>query len=85
MPLPPALNIAEFAEYKEVINRLYLIDDDFRALCDDFSMSKTHLEKFNAHSLEDKQRKIEYQQLTLELEKEILDYVNKLTYGPDRH
>jgi len=79
MPIPPALDIDEFAEYKEVINRLYLIDDDFRALCDDYSMSKMHIEKFNAKSLEDKQRKIEYQQLSLELEKEILDYVNKLT------
>jgi len=79
MPIPPALDIDEFAEYKEVINRLYLIDDDFRALCDDYSMSKTHIEKFNVKSLEDKQRKIEYQQLSLELEKEILDYVNKLT------
>ena len=79
MPIPPALDIDEFAEYKEVINRLYLIDDDFRALCDDYSMSKTHIEKFDVKSLEDKQRKIEYQQLSLELEKEILDYVNKLT------
>lgn len=79
MPIPPALDIDEFAEYKEVINRLYLIDDDFRALCDDYSMSKTHIEKLNVKSLEDKQRKIEYQQLSLELEKEILDYVNKLT------
>ena len=79
MPIPPALDIDEFAEYREVINRLYLIDDDFRALCDDYSMSKMHIETFNAKSLEDKQRKIEYQQLSLELEKEILDYVNKLT------
>jgi len=79
MPFPPALDIEEFAEYKEVINRLYLIDEDFRALCDDYNMSKTHIEKFNVKSLEDKQRKIEYQQLSLELEKEILDYVNKLT------
>ena len=79
MPFPPALDTEEFAEYKEVINRLYSIDDDFRALCDDYSMSKTQIEKLNVKSLEDKQRKIEYQQLTLELEKEILDYVNKLT------
>ena len=79
MPIPPALDIDEFAEYKEVISRLYVIDDDFRALCDDYSMSKTHIEKFDVKSLEDKQRKIEYQQLSLELEKEILDYVNKLT------
>jgi len=79
MPIPPALDIDQFAEYKEVINRLYQIDDDFRALCDDYSMSKMHIEKFNAKSLEDKQRKIEYQQLALDLEKEILDYVNRLT------
>ena len=79
MPIPPALDIDQFADYKEVINRLYQIDDDFRALCDDYSMSKMHIEKFSAKSLEDKQRKIEYQQLTLDLEKEILDYVNKLT------
>ena len=79
MPIPPALDIDEFAEYKEAISRLYLIDDDFRALCDDYSMSKTQVEKLNVKSLEDKQRKIEYQQLSLELEKEILDYVNKLT------
>ena len=79
MPFPPALDTEEFAEYKEVINRLYSIDDDFRALCDDYSMSKAQIGKFDVKSLEDKQRKIEYQQLTLELEKEILDYVNKLT------
>ncbi len=79
MHTPPALDIDEFAEYKEVINKLYLIDEDFRALCDDYSMSKTQIEKLSVKSLEDKQRKIEYQQLSLELEKEILDYVNKLT------
>jgi len=79
MPIPPALNIDEFADYKEVIVGLYMIDDDFRALCDDYSMSKMQIEKISAKSFEDKQRKIEYQQLSLELEKEILDYVNKLT------
>ena len=79
MPLPPSLDTDQFADYKEAITRLYFIDDDFRALCDDYSITKMHIETTNAKSLEDKQRKIEYQHLSLELEKEILDYVNKLT------
>ena len=75
--IPHALNISQFAEYIETIKTLYEVDDDFKALCDDYTKSKTSFEEFRDKSLETKQMKLEYKRLFRELEKEILDYVAK--------
>lgn len=75
MPIPRELNAAQFSEHLEAIRILYVADDDFRSLCDDYSTVKTDIEKFKGNSVKDLQRELEYKHLSIELEKEILYYV----------
>ena len=77
--IPNALNTSRFAEYIDAIKMLYKIDDEFKSLCDDYVTSKTRLEKEKEKSIAEKQRTLEYIRLTQDLEKEILDYVSKLS------
>ena len=77
MPVLSFLNIEPFAEHKDVIERLYLADDEFKALCDDYYTCKVNAEKLKNTVSEDKQRELEYRHLLLDLEKEILDYLQK--------
>lgn len=76
--IPSALNIATFAEYIETIKMLYRVDEDFRILCDDYATSKMNTEKFKGLAFNDRVSELDYQQLSLDLEKEIIDYVNGL-------
>lgn len=78
MQIPKALHTEKFAEYLEAIKELYKVDEDFKALCDDYNTSKMNIEKFKDRSLEDKRRELEYKDLTQDLEKEILEYITKL-------
>ena len=74
MPIPLELNTAEFAEHMDTIRVLYLADDDFKSLCDDYSTVKSSIEKFK-YSAHEKKREMEYKHLSEELEKEILKYI----------
>ena len=76
--IPPALNIPQFADYLETIKMLYRMDDDFKTLCDDYNTSRMNMEKFKELAMEENESAFEYKQLSRDLEKEILDYVNKL-------
>ena len=78
MAVPHFINIEQFSEYKETIELLYSIDDDFKTLCDDYYMSKMYTEKFKNRLLRDMENELEYKRLTQELEKEILEYILKL-------
>ena len=75
MPIPRELNTAQFAEHMDDIRILYLADEDFKSLCDDYCTVKISLEKFIGTSSNDLQRKLEYKNLSVELENEILHYV----------
>jgi len=77
--IPPGLNIAQFAEYIETIKMLYRVDDDFKTLCDDYVTSKMKMEKSTGKPLEERRNELEYEQLSRDLEKEILDYVSKVS------
>ena len=79
MSIPPALNISAFNEYIDTIKMLYKVDADFKALCDDYIMSKKNVEIFKDKSLEDLELELEYKRLSRHLEKEILEYVSKRT------
>jgi len=70
MPFPEALNVLQFAQYIKAIQKLYATDEDFRSLCDDYITSKTNMENLVGISFE-------YQQLAIELEKEILVYLQR--------
>ena len=72
-----ALNIIPFAEHLATIEKLYMTDENFKTLWDDYYTSKINLEKFRGKSLEDMRSELEYQQLTTELENEIFNYLNK--------
>jgi hypothetical protein len=78
MSIPESLRNTElFSKYQGSINALYETDEDFRTLCDDYVASKTNMEKYNGRLKEDVQRKLEYENLTIELEKEIFRYIKK--------
>ena len=75
MPIPRELNTAQFAEHLGDIRILYLADEDFKSLCDDYCTVKISIEKFKGSSSKDLQRESEYKHLSVELENEILYYV----------
>ena len=75
MAIPRELNVAQFAEHLDAIRILYVADDDFKSLCDDYCTVKTSIEKFKGSSARDLQRELEYKHLSVELEREILYYV----------
>ncbi len=77
--IPPALNIPEFTEHLDTIRMLYRVDDDFKSLCDDYVTSKMNTVKFKGLATEDMEAEAEYLQLSRDLEREILDYVNKIS------
>lgn len=74
MPIPRELNTAQLAEHMDAIRTLYLTDDDFKSLCDDYCTVTTDIEKFKSNP-RDLPRELEYKHLSVELEKEILYYV----------
>jgi len=78
MPIPLELNGKPFIEYTETIKMLYEVDEDFRSLCDDYHTSIDNTEKHRKESIKDMRSEWEYQQLTMELQNEILDFLKKL-------
>jgi hypothetical protein len=79
MQIPEAFTIEPFAEYTETIKMLYLADDDFKSLCDDYIISKLNMEKYRGQSRENVRSVMEYQQLARDLENEILEYLKKIS------
>lgn len=77
MTIPKALNNEKFSKYMESIIVLYLADDEFKSICDDYSISKKNFEKYKEKVAEDKQCKADYEALSLELEEEILRFITK--------
>ncbi|MBS7234002.1 hypothetical protein KHA90_23630 [Flavobacterium psychroterrae] len=75
MVIPEALNTEKFAEHKDSIRILYLADDDFRIMCNDYCTSKIYIEKCKEKIQENAEYKVEYEHLFTELEKEILRYI----------
>jgi hypothetical protein len=75
MVIPDALNVGKFAAYQESIRILYIVDDDFRIMCNDYCISKIYIEKCQEKILENAKSKEEYENLFRELEKEILNYI----------
>jgi hypothetical protein len=77
--MPALLNLilAHFPDYAEKIRILYLADDEFKSLCEDFLTSKMALEKSTGKISNDQQLESEYRQLMVELEKEIINYIKK--------
>jgi len=79
MAVPNALNIASFADYMETIKSLYEVDDDFKTLCDDFVTCKVKIDVYKNKSFENFRSELEFQQMSFELEKEIIEYVKRIS------
>jgi hypothetical protein len=77
MDIPSALNNEKFAKDMESLIVLYLADDEFKAICDDYCISKTNLEKYRQKLEEDAQCKFDYETVSKELEEEILRFIRE--------
>jgi hypothetical protein len=75
MLIPQELNTTQLTEHMDAISTLYLADDEFKSLCDDYCTVKISIEKFKEMSSRNLQRELEYKHLSEELENEILYYV----------
>jgi len=75
MSLPSELYTSKFADFMESIKILYLTDDIFKTICDDYCGSKTKTEKFKKKFENNFNQKLKYENLSRELEEEILIYL----------
>jgi hypothetical protein len=79
MAIPKELYTKKFAEYSTSIKILYLIDDTFKMICDEYCESVQKSEKFKNKIEKNFQNVLEFKNLSNELEEEILFYlINKL-------
>jgi hypothetical protein len=83
MSVPKALYIEKFEKFMASIIVLYLADDEFKAICDDYCISKMNIEKYMKKSEEDTQCKSDYESLSLELEEDILRFLEDLNNEGD--
>ncbi|SDY81915.1 hypothetical protein SAMN05444397_102334 [Flavobacterium aquidurense] len=77
MAIPEKLYSEKLFNYQESIKVLYLVDDNFKTICDDYCCSKINVEKYRKKIEEDFHLKVEYENLTKELEEEIVQYIAK--------
>jgi hypothetical protein len=77
MPIPQELYNAKFAEFMESIKILYLVDDKFKTMCDDYCQSKIKTEKLKKKFEKSFNQKLKCENLSNELEEEILFYLLK--------
>lgn len=79
MSIPEKLYSEKLSNYQESIEVLYLVNDDFKSMCDDYCCSKLNVEKYRKKILEHFHLKAEYENLTKELEDEIVLFIQKNT------
>jgi hypothetical protein len=77
MSIPEKLYSKKLSNYQETIKVLYLVDDNFKTMCDDYCCSKLNVEKYKQKIQENFYLKVEYENLTKELEDEIVQYIIK--------
>ena len=77
MSIPEKLYSEKLSNYQESIKVLYLVDDDFKSMCDDYCCSKINVEKYRKKIQDNFHLKVEYENLTKELEAEIVQYIIK--------
>lgn len=77
MSIPEKLYSEKLYSYQESIKVLYLVDDDFKNMCDDYCCSKLNIAKHKQMMQENFHLKVEYENLTKELEEEIVRYITK--------
>ncbi|OXA75136.1 hypothetical protein SAMN05444397_101948 [Flavobacterium aquidurense] len=75
MSVPLALQTEKFANCQEILKIYYLVDQNFKNICDDYCTSKERVEIFKTKIEEDFRSRLEYENLSKELEEEILIYI----------
>ncbi|TDP03223.1 hypothetical protein [Flavobacterium sp. 245] len=75
MSVPKELYNLKFSEYLESLKILYLLDDNFKTICDDYCASTLKTEKYKKKFEKYFQYKLEAENLAKELEEEILIYL----------
>lgn len=75
MSVPEELYNARFKEYFESLKILYLVDDNFKSICDHYCSCRLKTEE-NMKKIEKHfKNKLEFENLSKELEEEILIYL----------
>ena len=77
MSIPKKLYSEKLFVFEQSIKVLYLVDEDFKNMCDDYCCSKGNIEKYSHLIKTDFQMKVEYENLAKELEEEIILYIKK--------
>lgn len=77
MSLPAIFNNAIFSKHLKSIEIMYETDEDFKALCDKYDTTKYNIEKYKGNTLKNLKVEMEYEELMMELKREILDYLEK--------
>lgn len=72
MSFPKELCNLKFAEYRESITILYLVDDRFKKICDEYSFVKEEVKKIIKRIKNDSQEMLKNLDLSREPEKKIL-------------
>lgn len=75
MAVPKELYNAKFVDYIESLKILYLVDDKFKMICDDYCTTRLKADKFKKKFEKHFQHKLECDNLSKELEDEILIYL----------
>ena len=75
MNIPTALETDKFKHYLEIISELYKVDDDFKTMCDDYCLNRLNIEKLKRKCLQTRMHKMECEELSIELEDEIFEYI----------
>lgn len=75
MSLPDELYNVKFADYLESIKAMYLSDDKFKTICDDYCNSKVSEEIYKKKFEKYFRHRLESENLSKELEEEILFYI----------
>lgn len=75
MSIPNELYNIKFEDYKESLHMLYLVDDRFRLMCEDYCSNKLKTDSFQRKFEKCFQKKLKHETLSKELEEEILIYL----------
>lgn len=69
--------INAFPAHRGKLIDLYDTNEDFRSLCDDYWQCNCSLNKIHQDATHDKRSENSYKMLCLDLEQEVLQYLNK--------
>lgn len=75
MDLPEELHSVKFAECFESVKMLYLSDDYFKIICDEYCLRKKMAENYKIKLIKHLRRIALFENLSKELEEEILIYI----------